>query len=143
MEKQERKFVPTKLGTAVCDFLTGYFPDVFDYSFTAQMEDELDEISRGERQWQPTVRQFYEPFAKKLEETLQVAEKVKMEVELAGKKCPECSKPVKRLVGKGAGIIFKGSGFYATDYRKGKKTDKPDIKNICPKAKEGCDGCQT
>ena len=110
VEKQERKFVPTKLGTAVCDFLTGYFPDVFDYSFTAQMEDELDEISRGERQWQPTVRQFYEPFAKKLEETLQVAEKVKMEVELAGKKCPECSKDLVIRIGK-FGKFLACSGF--------------------------------
>lgn len=49
--------------------------------------------------------------------------------------CPKCHKKVKRLIGSGGGIIFKGSGFYATDYRK--KT-KP---GICPKAKEGCDGC--
>ena len=33
------------------------------------------------------------------------------------KKCPECGGPVKRLIGAGAGVIFKGSGFYATDYR--------------------------
>ncbi len=48
-------------------------------------------------------------------------------------KCPKCGGKVKRLIGRGAGIIFKGSGFYATDYRKGPKG--------CPKAKEGCDGC--
>jgi putative FmdB family regulatory protein len=47
-------------------------------------------------------------------------------------KCPKCSGDVKRLIGKGSGIIFKGSGFYATDYKKpekrcpgGKKCDKP------------------
>jgi putative FmdB family regulatory protein len=47
-------------------------------------------------------------------------------------KCPQCSGDVKRLIGKGSGIIFKGSGFYATDYKKtekrypgGKKRDKP------------------
>lgn len=50
-------------------------------------------------------------------------------------KCPKCHKKVKRLIGSGSGIIFKGSGFYATDYRK--KT-KP---GTCPRAKEGCDGC--
>jgi len=33
------------------------------------------------------------------------------------KKCPECNGPVRRLIGAGAGVIFKGSGFYATDYR--------------------------
>lgn len=49
-------------------------------------------------------------------------------------KCPKCSGKVKRLISSGAGIIFKGSGFYATDYRK-----KPN--NTCPKAKEGCNAC--
>ncbi|MCX5714098.1 MAG: zinc ribbon domain-containing protein [Candidatus Omnitrophica bacterium] len=49
------------------------------------------------------------------------------------KKCPKCHKKVKRLISSGGGFIFKGSGFYATDYRK---------KPVCPKAKEGCNGCQ-
>lgn len=53
-------------------------------------------------------------------------------------KCPKCSKSVKRLIGKGSGIIFKGSGFYATDYRKGGSSGG----NVCPKSKEGCDGCK-
>jgi putative FmdB family regulatory protein len=54
--------------------------------------------------------------------------------------CPKCKKKVKRLIGGGAGIIFKGPGFYATDYRKKPKSEtKPPI---CPKAKEGCDGCR-
>jgi len=54
-------------------------------------------------------------------------------------KCPKCSKKVKRLISAGAGIIFKGSGFYATDYRK--KTPGNSA-STCPKAKEGCSGCQ-
>jgi len=52
-------------------------------------------------------------------------------------KCPKCGKKIKRLIGAGSGIIFKGSGFYATDYRKPSKTSK----NTCPKAKKGCNGC--
>lgn len=69
-------------------------------------------------------------------------------------KCPKCSKKVKRLIGMGAGIIFKGTGFYATDYRKktppqrmadsprnmAKKNDATE--STCPKAKEGCNACQ-
>ena len=53
------------------------------------------------------------------------------------KECPKCKQhKVKRLIGSGAGLIFKGKGFYATDY---KKTPSPDS---CPKAKEGgCSGC--
>jgi len=58
-------------------------------------------------------------------------------------KCPKCSHPVKRLIGSGAGIIFKGSGFYATDYRKKQKPDADIKPNVCPQAKEGCNACQT
>jgi len=59
-------------------------------------------------------------------------------------KCPECKKKVRRLIGSGSGIIFKGSGFYATDYRKKCTSDnsKRNLPNVCPKAKEGCNACK-
>ena len=59
-------------------------------------------------------------------------------------KCPKCNKKVRRLIGSGAGIIFKGSGFYATDYRKGPKNDSAKTQRPppCPKLKEGCNACQ-
>ena len=58
-------------------------------------------------------------------------------------KCPKCNKKVKRLISAGAGIIFKGAGFYATDYRKGQKSSSLGTQNnTCPKFKEGCNACQ-
>jgi len=51
-------------------------------------------------------------------------------------KCPECGHRLKRLIGSGSGVIFKGAGFYATDYRK-------KAPPICPKNKDGCGGCQS
>ena len=51
-------------------------------------------------------------------------------------KCPECGKKVKKLISSTGGFIFKGPGFYATDY---KKSGSPQP--ACPKAKEGCAGC--
>lgn len=54
-------------------------------------------------------------------------------------KCPKCHSKVRRLIGGGAGFIFKGSGFYATDYRK--KTKPEPSADTCPKIKEGCNGC--
>ncbi len=110
VERIERKFVPTQLGFTVCDFLIEYFPEIVDYSFTAQMEDNLDEISRGERVWQPVLKEFYTPFEKKIEEVEATAEKVKMEVELAGKQCPECGKELIIRVGK-FGKFLACSGF--------------------------------
>ncbi len=57
-------------------------------------------------------------------------------------KCPKCGAKVKRLIGAGAGIIFKGSGFYATDYRKHGSDSSPEKPKACPKMKEGgCNGC--
>jgi putative FmdB family regulatory protein len=54
-------------------------------------------------------------------------------------RCPKCSKKVRKLISSTGGFIFKGAGFYATDY---KKSSKP-AENIasCPKAKQGCSGC--
>jgi len=54
-------------------------------------------------------------------------------------KCPKCGKKVKRLISGGSGLIFKGSGFYATDYKK--KGKGAPAAPVCPKAKQGCDGC--
>jgi putative FmdB family regulatory protein len=52
-------------------------------------------------------------------------------------KCPKCGKNVKRLISGGAGVIFKGSGFYATDY---KNKSKPSSGG-CPKTGDGCSSC--
>ncbi len=58
-------------------------------------------------------------------------------------KCPRCAKKVKRLISSGVGFIFKGSGFYATDYRKPHKEEGASDKGVtCPAAKEGCNGCK-
>lgn len=54
-------------------------------------------------------------------------------------KCPKCGKKVKRLISPGAGIIFKGPGFYATDYRKKSPASNPPAS--CPHVNKGCGGC--
>lgn len=92
VEKQERRFIATSLGLTVNDFLVKYFPEVFDYEFTASMEDILDEISRGERPWVQSVKEFYTPFETQLEKTEKQAKKVEVKLEVTDKKCPECDK---------------------------------------------------
>ncbi len=52
-------------------------------------------------------------------------------------KCPKCGKKVKKLISSAGGFIFKGAGFYATDYKKPTKSSV----TACPKSKEGCSGC--
>lgn len=110
IERKERRLFPTPLGMAVVDFLFKYFPDVFDYKFTAKLEDELDEISRGEREWRETLREFYTPFEKTLEKTEDSAERVKLQVEVTDKICPECGKNLVVRIGR-FGKFLACSGF--------------------------------
>ncbi|OGX21734.1 MAG: hypothetical protein A3K54_01715 [Omnitrophica WOR_2 bacterium RBG_13_44_8] len=63
--------------------------------------------------------------------------------EAALDKCPKCEHKLRRLIGSGSGIIFKGKGFYATDYRKKTPAPSKDNQNkTCPKIQEGCKGCE-
>lgn len=110
VEVEEKKFIPTALGFAVSDFIVKYFPEIVDYKFTAKMEDELDEIARGERQWVPVISEFYTPFEKKLESVGEKAEKVQVAVEFAGRNCPECKKELIVRIGR-FGKFLACSGF--------------------------------
>lgn len=110
VEREERKFKPSVLGTAVNDFLVKYFPDIFDYTFTASMEDALDEVSRGERPWRETIGEFYKPFEKILANTEEKAERVAIEQEKVDKKCPLCGKELVIRFGK-YGKFLACSGF--------------------------------
>jgi len=92
VERVERKFKPSVLGLTVNDFLMKYFPTTFDYTFTAKMEDELDNVSNGEMEWQKVISEFYTPFEKILEEVGETAEHVEITQEKVDKKCPECGK---------------------------------------------------
>jgi DNA topoisomerase-1 len=92
VEKREGKFRPTSLGVAVNDFLVSNFPDIVDYPFTAEMEKELDDIAKGELEWRRMISSFYGPFEKKLEDVERNSQRVKIEVEALGKKCPTCEK---------------------------------------------------
>ncbi len=64
----DKKLKPTDIGMVVNDLLTEHFSQILDYNFTAQMENELDEIAEGKRDWPPVIMDFYKPFAKILTE---------------------------------------------------------------------------
>jgi len=65
---QDRKFFITDIGVAVTKFLVAHFPKIVDYEFTAKMEDDLDEIANGKKNWIKVVDEFYKPFEKDLEQ---------------------------------------------------------------------------
>ncbi len=74
---EQKRFYPTEIGKIVGKFLSDHFTRYVDYEFTAQLEDQLDEISRGEKQWKPLLSSFWGPFDKLVintEETVSRAE---------------------------------------------------------------------
>lgn len=93
VSKEQNRLVPTPLGTTVTDLLKEYFTDVMDLEFTAKMEEELDDVSRGEREWVPMLGEFYGPFQKALEEAQESMPRIKVEEE-TDEVCENCSKPM-------------------------------------------------
>ncbi|MDB4163290.1 type I DNA topoisomerase [Saprospiraceae bacterium] len=70
------------IGLVVTDFLTSHFEDVMSFNFTAEVEDQLDHISDGGKDWQNWIMSFYEPFHAKVEDTIENAERAKGKREL-------------------------------------------------------------
>ena len=68
VEMDSKRFIPTDVARIVNGFLTKHFTQYVDYDFTAQLEDALDEISRGEREWVPVLDDFWGPFHKLVED---------------------------------------------------------------------------
>lgn len=128
VEKREKKFFPTSLGIAVIKFLMQYFADLFDYTFTAEMEDNLDAIACGEKKWQPEVARFYEPFEKKLLQVEISAERVKIETEATDQDCPKCGKKLVVKFGK-FGKFLACSGFPDCKHT---ESFEQKINAICP-----------
>jgi DNA topoisomerase-1 len=131
VEREARQLRPTELGMLVNDFLNEYFPKVVELKFTAEMEEDLDEVASGLRQWQPMVREFYNP----LEEALEGAgEAPKVEVEI-GELCPECERPLVRKFGR-FGQFIACTGFPECRYtRQEGETGEAEV------VTETCDVC--
>jgi DNA topoisomerase-1 len=90
VEKIEGRLKPTELGKIVNDLLVEHFPDVLNVQFTAQMEDSLDHIEEGDKDWVEAVRAFYNPFSKLLEKAQTEMRDVKREeipTEIVCEKC--------------------------------------------------------
>jgi DNA topoisomerase-1 len=66
VEDERRNFVPTDTGKIVSQFLVKFFPQYVDYDFTARLEDELDDISRGDKEWIPVLSDFWRPFIERV-----------------------------------------------------------------------------
>ncbi|HET7099137.1 MAG TPA: type I DNA topoisomerase [Patescibacteria group bacterium] len=135
VEKNDSKqFVPTTVGIAVNDFLMTNFPDTFDYSFTAGMEDRLDEVANGKLKWENEIAAFWKPFDKKLIDVEKNAKRVKIEVEKLGIKCPDC-KDGELVIRTGRFGKFISCSLFPECKHTEKYLEKVGVK--CPDCKEG------
>lgn len=130
----QRKFRPTEIGTVVNDLLVQHFPKVVDMQFTAEMEEDLDEIAEGKEKWAPIIKKFYTPFAENLEQKNQEVSKKDVAETKTEKKCPKCDSPLLIKLGR-FGKFYACSGFPKCKYTESLKDNNLGIK--CPKCKKG------
>ena len=103
---EKSKLFPSDLGLVVTDFLLQYFDDVMDYGFTAKIESEFDEVATGNLKWNRMIKDFYKPFKKDVDKTIETAERIKGERELGTD--PETGKPVIARMGRYGAMIQIG-----------------------------------
>ena len=133
-EKNERRLYSTELGSVVSKLLKENFPEIVDIQFTAKMEEELDTIALGKKKWQNVIREFYDPFARHLEEKYESVAKHEALSEATDEKCGKCGKPMVVKFSR-FGKFMACSGF--PECKNIKSLKKPQSTGIkCPKCLE-------
>ncbi len=88
------KFTPTEIGLVVTDLLVENFKDIFDFQYTAKLEEELDEIEEGKEKWTDALAEFYKKFAKDLKYAEKHMENIKRMEKPTDEKCERCGAPL-------------------------------------------------
>jgi DNA topoisomerase I len=135
---ETKRFRPTDVGRIVNKFLTKYFTRYVDYDFTANLEDELDEIARGEKEWLPLMEQFWTPFKELVTEILETVQRKDVTQEALDEACPLCGKPLSIRLGRHSRFIGC-TGYPECSYTRSLDDDKsatPDAEvldgRVCP-----------
>ena len=115
----KKRFVPTEMGRMVNGFLTEHFTRYVDYNFTAQLEDQLDEISTGKKEWVPVLSHFWTSFKSLLDNKQDVERGTPL-----GEKCPQCGKELYKYPSK-RGFFIGCSGYPACDYTRPLESASP------------------
>jgi DNA topoisomerase-1 len=109
VRKQRGKLYPSPLGELVSDLLIKNFDDIFDYQYTARMEEELDEIEEGKLPWREALEEFYGKFSRDLERASEEMENVKAGLS-TDETCERCGKPMLLRMGR-HGLFLACSGY--------------------------------
>jgi DNA topoisomerase-1 len=134
---EKRRFSPTDVGRVVNKFLSEHFHHYVDYEFTARLEDDLDAISRGEKAWQPLLKEFWRDFKGQVDAKEHVE---RPGVEMLEEKCPKCGQPLAKRLGRN-GYFIGCTGYPGCDYTR--NTDEAAGSNSEPQIVEGrsCPKC--
>ena len=118
----KKRFHPEDIGLIVSDLLVNHFPKYVDYEFTSLLEDELDEVARGEITWKPVVKNFWEPFIALIQQKEAEIKKSDVTTEKTEETCPTCGKPLVIKLGR-YGRFFACSGYPDCKYVKSLKSN--------------------
>ncbi len=121
--KEDRRLKPTDMAFLVNDILVEHFPQIVDYKFTANMEDDLDQIAEGKKEWQPIISEFWQPFKKNLDSKYKELDKKELTEQKSDEVCEKCGKPMVIKVGR-YGKFLACSGY-------------PECKNTKPLGENG------
>ncbi|OUR90295.1 DNA topoisomerase I [Cycloclasticus sp. 44_32_T64] len=105
VELETKRFYPTDVGRIVNKFLTQHFTNYVDYDFTAKLEDDLDAVSRGEKNWLPLMRMFWQPFKTLIDDKEVSVQRSDVTQEALDEKCPECGKQLSIRLGRNGRFI--------------------------------------
>ncbi|HLB29320.1 MAG TPA: type I DNA topoisomerase, partial [Dehalococcoidia bacterium] len=126
VEKLEGRLRPTELGCLVNDLLQAHFPAIIDITFTAQMEEGLDEIAQGEKPWRSLLEEFYGP----LTEALAAAADAPQVQEATDEQCDLCGQPMINRWGR-YGRFLSCSAYPECKGRRALE-DEPVVAEVCP-----------
>jgi DNA topoisomerase-1 len=140
---ETKRFFPEDVGVVVSDLLTQHFTQYVDYNFTASLEEELDQVSRGQKQWKPLMREFWGPFSTLLKQKEGEVNKSDVTTEALDEACPDCSKPLVVKLGK-RGKFVACSGYQdGCRYTRNIEGAEPAEKAEPVLSEEKCDKCQS
>lgn len=97
---ENKRFKPTDVGRIVNKFLTQHFTQYVDYDFTARLENELDAVASGEKEWKPLLGEFWQPFKHQVDEVLETVKRSDVTQEALDEACPLCGKPLSIRLGR-------------------------------------------
>ena len=130
VKKEKKYLIPTELGEIVNDILVKNFTEIVDATFTAKVEQELDEVAEGKIAWKKLIEEFYGPFKITLEKAEKTMKKIELKDEVSDEICDKCGKQMVYKYGR-YGKFLACSGFPDC------KNTKPIIKTI----EEKCPDC--